>query len=197
MVLVLRGRCLLLPDDVTVDQVAQLAERSGGRKILEQRGEPEFGLVHEVTWELRPGLNIHYGRERPSGAAYVMASAADRQEEEELTGLLREYFNTVDDEEVLAAVDRAATPEQLKVALVRAGIAAPLDADQEYAARIRAALQASDAERREAGIWAATYASWEELDPHLAEIAANDPLPLLRRQAQGLLDYWQREAPPR
>jgi hypothetical protein len=54
-------------------------------------------------------------------------------------------------------------------------------------------MQGVDPSIREGGLWAALYALWPEFYPLVKQMASSDGLPILRDQAQALLEYMDKE----
>ena len=183
-----RGRRLLLASHVAEQEVADLASEVGAFLAYERSASPVLGLAREVMWELPSGDAFYYGREHPSNASFVVATATTVEGADRLTGILGAHFDVVTDEELLSAADRGGTLEELRVAVVRVGLAVPVVKDDAFSRRIVAAIRAPVPEIREAGLWAASYARWPELDQLIANMAHNDPEELLRGEAQVLLN---------
>ena len=183
-----KGRRFILPSGTEEDAVDDFAAGVNARKVHEVTASPVLGLTREVTWDVAPGYHLHYGRETPSQLSFVQISGERPDEIENFSRIIVEYLSALTDDELLAAVDSARSVDSRRIALVQAGLGAPVEPDDRYVERIRAALSDPDPRIREAGLWAAVYAYWPVFLPMLERVAEADESDLLRRQAQAAVD---------
>jgi hypothetical protein len=180
---------LVLREGTTEQDVAAFAEATNARKVKETTASPELGLTREVTWEIVSENYLHFGTEHPSGSSFVQVSGDDDEEVEARTAILREYYEPLTDDELLAALDAADTLDERRVALIRVGLGAPRTADDRFFTVIVNAMRDQSVRVREAGLWAATYALWPELLPLVEEMETTDSYAGLRAQAHALAEY--------
>ncbi|SPL90004.1 unnamed protein product [[Actinomadura] parvosata subsp. kistnae] len=187
-----RGRRLVLRDGEGEREVIECAALMKADMKREVSASPEVGLSREITWAVAGRSFLHYGQEYPYGSRFVMITGADRDEVGTLTRIVSEYFEPLEDAELLDAVVRAPEVEQRRAVLVRAGIGAPVSCEGAFLALITEAMRDQNARIREGGLWAAMYALWPELLPAVMELTV-DPDKLLRAQADALVRYMRRE----
>ncbi|MGR6924509.1 hypothetical protein ACU635_60535 [[Actinomadura] parvosata] len=188
----IRGRRLVLRDGDGESDVIECAALMKAEMKREVTASPEVGLAREITWAVAWRNYLHYGQEYPYGSRFVMLTGADHDEVDTLTRIVSDYFEPLEDAELLDAVVCAHEVEHRRAMLVRAGIGAPTSCDSAFLAPITEAMRDQNARIREGGLWAAMYALWPELLPAVMELTV-DPEKLLRDQAGALMRYMKRE----
>jgi hypothetical protein len=186
------SRRFVLPVETGYDAVAELTDSVAARKVRDVSPDVIVGLAREVTWQLTPSDFLHYGLDATTRRSYVQVTGVEDEPVAHFSGIVSEYFDAVDDETLLGAVDAASTADERRGALIVLGMGAPAAVDRRFLDRIEEGLHAQSEGVREGALYGAAYTLWPSLVESVRRMAAEDPSEAIRRQAQALVD-WIRE----
>lgn len=179
-----RSRRFVFPARSAKREVTVIA-RSAGWKVATRRHDG-------VTWDARPdwggGLNVRYVEVPAAGCCYVMASTSLTAEVlDSCIAVFAAHPYVLTFDTLLAAMDEDENPEAHGLALVRAGLGAPAQADPRFVTRWEAAARHDNPEVRWGALWGMWFAEWPELRPLLQSAAEHDPSEQLRTVAAAAL----------
>jgi hypothetical protein len=165
------------------DAVEELASEEGWQRVEEVT---EAG-ARQVLWAVGPGSSLTYVEDPVSHNAYAVLVSEDREEFERVLDVIREELMPMERRALLTSIDEAREPLARARAVIRAGLGAPVQYDEEFFTRIREAFGSSETWVREAAVWATAYSPWPQYRPLLAAVAESDPEEKLRSDAAAIL----------
>lgn len=182
-------RRMVLRERFSEDEVETFAQELGWTRQGVDPADPEEGISYHVFWA-PPGaaIALHYTEDDLARDSYVMVIGKDAAAVHGAQALIEPRLNTWRPAEVLAEVDGAAEPVPLARAVLRAGLGAPDEFDEDFFARINSALQHPARLVRETAVWAVTFSPYVEYRPALASLRDGDEDPDVRENAGILLE---------
>lgn len=182
----------VLRDLLSREAVERYAEDRGWDLVAGQDADPESGTEYERVWLTDTTLTLHYVEDRIARYSYVFLAGDDREAVERIVPDLMRVLEPWTPAELLDGVREAKPGPDRGRAVLRAGIGAPLDFDQEFFDCVRSALAHPEPPMREIGILAGSYAAWPQYRPLLEAIARDDPDAEVREMAQATLRAFDR-----
>jgi hypothetical protein len=149
---------------------------------------------HEVLWRASEGVLFDYLEAYLTGDCCILGLSTDLAQAEKLMEGVESDFEGLIFEigELLDRVEMSDNPQELARALIRAGLGAPTDYDQEFfELMVNYATSHSEFRIREFAICSMVYMEWPEFVPILRKIAVTDPEPRVRDRAQILLSAYR------
>jgi len=177
-------------------EMLSFAESLNLLKQYEITGHPSNLVLHEICWQIDPGLEMYYVEEVRTASSFVQVMGDDAKDVEDITEALQINFSPLTLDELVNAVDESKSAEGRAHAVLQAGLGAPQQFDKRFYDRISAAMESADSQLREAGIWAASFPLWGELRATLELIEVADSEKSLRRAAKAILDVGYRRVRP-
>ncbi|MFC5802032.1 hypothetical protein [Streptomyces formicae] len=191
-----RSRRLILKDWGSEEEVMQFGAEGGWEVLVDEASDIRQGIVRNVIWRVAPGLVLQYAVDSRSHCSAFVLIGSPEDSVQRLQESIERNLQPWTLKELVAAVDkaeRAQGAEELYRAVLRAGIGAPRGFDKKFFTCIRRAILGNDPRLRSAGIWATAYSRWPEFLPLLTDVARQDPVDSLRRDAQIILDHYNDE----
>jgi hypothetical protein len=143
-------------------------------------------VPREYVYVSRDGQSaIHIVDDFVAGFCYL---AVQGRLAEPTARLLPKKVPMYSDDELLAWVEGADTPESLGDGIRRLGVAAPSAHDPRIFAAFERAFTHSDARARVAAVQASAYPSWPEFKPVLERLVRDDPDATVRAEATIMLE---------
>src|SRR5882757_3511487 len=157
-----RSRRLVLQPRVGEEAVEEFAARLGLPRGADTPADEESWTPRQVMWHGDSGVVITYREDLASDLPYVIVMAEDAAELREFTELAEIVLNTWRIPDLLHAVDSADEPEAHADALLRMGLGAPREFDEEFFRRVRDGLCTGHEDVVELALIAITYEPWSE-----------------------------------
>ena len=208
---------MVLRKEIVEKDVWRFANKLKMTKIHELSAPERQGIVREVAWawEANPG-KLWYAADYLSATRFIVIEGDDyglsihddyEQYRQNIEFLMRVLGPWTLDKLVAFAVEElypwtldelvdevksrnvAGDPRSLAQAVIRLGVGAPNEYNDEVFHRIADAMHSADAWGRKAAIWATTYSRWPQFLPLLREVADTDADQELRRQARAMVDF--------
>jgi hypothetical protein len=110
-----------------------------------------------------------------------------------LLALAEQRLDTWTPEALLEAVDTAANPKEAALSVLRLGLGAPREFDSEVFERVERSSSHPDPRVRRTAIAATGYSAWPQFRPLLERVAAEDPDPQRRDDAEIMLQTFDQE----
>jgi hypothetical protein len=183
---------MVLRESVTEREVSRLADDFDMTKIRDVSAPDRQTIVREVAWEAELGLRLHYAVDYLSACSFVVIECDDYQQFRRLLIVVIEVLYPWTIDELIRKVDSyspAGNPRDLARAVIRLGVGAPNDYNDEVFRWISHAMRSPEAWVRKAAIWATTYSRWPQFLPLLGQVADTDADPKLRSQARRMVDF--------
>lgn len=167
-------RTILRGADAEAGFTAQL-DLSGMEVLAEVCAPESEGLVRQIRWSAGAGLQVFFGTDAYAGCSYFFVEGRD------LTAVLETHVQLALlseswlPDQLLGAIDGATSTDMLIEALIRAGLGAPPEFDEDFFAHLTAYFHHPEVDVRAAAVLAVCYAPWREYLPLLRELAERDP----------------------
>jgi hypothetical protein len=175
-----------------LEPVERYAQERRWSLISEAAENQDLGVKHEIRWLTPTTITLHYEDDYISRQSYVYLAGDDFKALPGLVADLTEALQPWSLDELLQAIADARTgPEQAR-AVLRAGLGAPMEFDQEFFDAISACMTADEAPLRTASVLAAGASPWPQFRPVLDRIASGDPEAEVREMAQATLRAYDR-----
>ncbi|MEV0650305.1 hypothetical protein AB0I28_34095 [Phytomonospora sp. NPDC050363] len=169
-------------------EVRAVAAAAGWQPTVDRPASPDGGKPLLLGWEPLPGLAVTYTEKPAVETCFVMAaSALGAAEVEGCVSVFAAHPFVRGRRELLGPCDSADTTAALGVALARAGLGAPVEADEGFVRRLESGAFHDDPAVREGALWGMAYAEWAVFRPTLATAAEEDGDEFLRRVAASAL----------
>jgi len=160
------SRRLVLRPGTDEDSADEFAARIGMLRHADVPANEEEGVPRQIVWHADSGPALHYREDILSGLPYVVVTAEGALELDELVELTEIVLDTWRVPELWQAVDANGDADDLPEAILRMGLGAPKEFDEEFFSRVRDALQNEREEVCEAALLATTYQPWNQyVDP--------------------------------
>ena len=177
------------PDLESVERYAQERKWS---LISEAAENQDRGIKHEVRWLTPTTITLHYEDDYISQQSYAYFAGDDFNALPGLVADLTEALQPWSLDELLQAIAGARTGPERARAVLRAGLGAPMEFDQEFFDAISECMTAEEAPLRAAGVLASGASPWAQFRPPLERIASEDPEAEVREMAQATLRAYDR-----
>ena len=148
---------------------------------------------------VRPGLAFFYVENNLSDDCCVGLISREEFNETELQELLRavdDYLDTWSIDDLLFQLDGVEIPGYFGRAIIRLGLGAPPEFDQEVFDRIYSATTRAEHMVREVAVAAMMYPAWKQFRPVLRSIAQNDNAENVRARAAFVLAIYDKAGVP-
>lgn len=181
---------------------ASFAEQHGWEMYSDtafgQNVPPDRPTAVEVMWLVHHDISFFYVENYLSydscvGFTYTRPPGA------EIDALMQELEHDLDNwsaDELLRQADVASSPDEHGRAIIRVGLGAPVDFNQEFYDRIGRAARHPGPMVRETAVAAMMYPAWPQFRPLLRSLTENDPAENVRMRATNLLDSYDRVGVP-
>jgi hypothetical protein len=141
-----------------------------------------------MAWQISPGATLNYFRDDSLRVSYVSVMTGLGQEfADQLVPMVQAEMDVYDDAGLVREMDDAGTGKERAQAVIKAGLGAPRDVDEQYYSRFLAAAEDEVSIIREAAVHAIFYTKWPEFTDVLTDIAASDPEKAIRKFAGRVL----------
>lgn len=186
------SRRLVLKRWGSEEEVRKFAAEGDYELIRDESSDAQQGITRDVLWSLAPNIALQYAVDSRSGCSVFVIVGTPAEEVQAIAASIEQNLHPWTLKDLLAAVDVAKTPQQLREALLRAGIGAPHEFDKKFFKRIMKAMRSGDTTVRSAAVWATSYSRWEEFRGELEKVAEHDAEDSLRHEARIILDHYSR-----
>lgn len=162
--------------------------------LLRKREKRREG--HPVSYELlfvplNESAILYYVEDDMAGVPYVQITGPDRKNKAEI---VRQHIDVYSEHELFEAWDSAEDIDDCADAILRIGVAAPVQPKDRFFRRLLEGLEHPHAGVRAAALVAIGYTAWKEFKPLVEEIQEHDSEAGCRKRAQVLLQFWGRQA---
>ena len=192
--LILSRRLVLRPgtDEDTADE---FAARIGMLRHADIPGNEEEGVPRQVVWHADSGPALHYREDVFSGLPYVVVTAEGALELDELVELAEIVLGTWRIPWLWQAVDANGDADDLPEAILRMGLGAPKEFNEEIFSRVRDALRNEREDVCEAALLATTYQPWDQYVDLIRDLLRKGLSEPLEDTAQIILEEFENPAP--
>ncbi|RJO78274.1 hypothetical protein D5S18_04965 [Nocardia panacis] len=170
-----RSRRLVLRDGVDESAVAELAALLGWPLRADIPADRQEWTPRQVAWYVGPAIALTYVEDLLSGFPYVMITGSDEKVLSATVELAEQKLNTWRLAELIGDVDPEADPATYAESVLRLGMGAPVEFDEEFFGTLRRALRSGAADVRQSAVWAITYEPWPAYATLLEEFLDNEP----------------------
>jgi hypothetical protein len=192
---IISGR-MVMREPISEESVQLFANEFNMTKIRELSVPERQTIVREVTWEVNPGLKMHYALDRLSSSSFIVVEGDDDRRSSQLVDAVEDGLDPWTLDELLEEVDLetalydddSGDSRSVAQAVIRLGVGTPNEYNEEVFGRISGAMRSSEAWVRRAAIWATAYSRWPQFLPLLNEIADTDPDQEIRSDARAMVD---------
>ncbi|MFG2626573.1 hypothetical protein [Streptomyces sp. NPDC048473] len=185
--LILSRRMVLRPG-TDEDSVDEFAARLGLLRHADIPENEEEGVPHQVVWHSESGPALNYREDMFSGLPYVVVTAEDPRELHEFVGMTETVLDTWRIPELWKAVDTNNDPDELPEAILRMGLGAPKEFNEEVFSRVCDALTSEREDVCEAALIATTYQPWGQYVNPIRDLLREGLSEPLEDTAQIILD---------
>lgn len=189
---------MVLRESVIERDVWHLANELKMTKIREVSAPDRQTIVREIAWEAGRGVRLYYAVDYLSACFFIVIEGYsiecndDYEYFRRLVMVAIEVLYPWSLDKLLEEVDSyspPANPRDLARAVIRLGVGAPNDYNDEVFTRISHAMRSPEAWVRKAAIWATAYLRWPQFLPLLSQVADSDADPQLRSEARRMVDF--------
>jgi hypothetical protein len=138
-------------------------------------------------------IRLTYVEDPISECTYVIVSGRDQ---EGAIRIIEKKLKVWTDQEIFEAWTQATNDSAQISAILRLGVAAPFEYDEEFAKYLNDGLSNTNAEVREATLAAIGYRDWPEFDSVLKNITERDSNERCRKRAAHMLEVRSLERSP-
>ncbi|WP_143645231.1 HEAT repeat domain-containing protein [Streptomyces antioxidans] len=179
------------PRDATIE----LLSRRLGLREIRQLDEPTSSrITHEMVWQVKEGLELHYLEDAASKASCIVAAGDDGDEVAQWANMAATYIGAWTEKELTASLKESSDPVTRTQLLLLVGLGSPDTFDDEYFSLILRDFDHEDPMVRTGAVWATSYSSWREFVPDLRKLAASDPQDDVRATAHAVADIIERKS---
>jgi hypothetical protein len=171
---------LLLDEPSRIDDIETLA----GRLAWRESRDIQDGGIREVSWDIGQDAVLHYVEEARAAACFVQVEADSQASVDRVVAVVIEQLHPISADEVVGAVDRADSSQDLAIAILRMGLIAPAKWEVRTYTRLNAALYDDSPHVRAAAVAAVAYRHWPEFRSLIRYMAVTDSDPNVRRDAE-------------
>jgi hypothetical protein len=147
---------------------------------------------HEVKWDVGPQVTLHYVEDKVILMCYIFVTSTLPNLANGYADAIERELGTLTVDQISDMVEMEQDPVRQGSEIIRLGVAAPPDYDDDVFERISTALGARDERLREMAIWATSYSAYPQYRPLLRRIANEDPVQRLRERAEMMLEAFDR-----
>jgi hypothetical protein len=160
-----------------IDELHAFAVRRGGQQVGAEWIDRAQKFQHRTAWRISSNLELWYIDDNVAGCGYVRACGPDAATAGDLLRGAEGLLDVWTRAELLHGVDEAAASNPIEhgLAVMRLGVSAPADFDEEIWDIISSEFYNDYEETRDMAVWACTYAPYPQYRPDLEEVVANDP----------------------
>jgi hypothetical protein len=186
-----KNRRIIFKSNDAVNIIRQLSVKYFWNLERLVRADPENQIPYELYFKEDGGdTEIVYVEDPISECSYVIISGSKI---DEICSVIEEKTEFWTCEEMFADWDNAQNDSAQIQSILRIGVGAPYEYDEQFACKLEEGLADGDRAVREAALAAIGYRDWQEFDPILGEIAKNDPDERCRNRAAIMLEIRERE----
>lgn len=172
---VARSRRFVMRQFQAEESVAAFAADMGWAAVADLPGDEGRGVPRRVAWQIAPGATLNYFRDDALSFSYISVMSGLGQEfAEQLTPMVRAELDTCEDAELLSGMETVGEQERAS-AVIKAGLGAPLEFDEEFYSGFFTAAQDTAPVVRNAAVRAIYYTKWREFTDVLTELSSSDP----------------------
>jgi hypothetical protein len=179
---------ILRDDSAAKDAVQRLVREVNAKKVDENFRSPAEGIVHDVTWEIIPGVELYYAEDAKSGSSGVVILGDQESQVAKYGSLVKQYLHPLEQEEILAMPGAAPNENMRARSILQVGFGAPYDFDERFYSVIQDAMSDESIWVRTAAVQATQYSFWPQYRDCLRHRAIEEPDPLLREEAAYLAE---------
>ncbi|MFE9341410.1 hypothetical protein [Streptomyces sp. NPDC007063] len=158
------SRRMVLRPGTDEESVDELAARLGLARHADIPMNEEEGVPRQVIWHAETGPALNYREDMFSALPYVVVTAENSHDLSEFVDIVEAVLDTWRVPELLQTVDANAEPNALPEAILRMGLGAPKEFDQDFFSHVRDALGVDREDVREAALLAMTYQPWSQYE---------------------------------
>ena len=192
-----RSRNFVLRTFPGIHEAEELAEAFFWTRVRVQPPGPQDDRIH-IRWDVSPDIAyVLFVADPAIATSYLTAvSPVGPEMIDTLTTLLEASEEVIPPDELLKAVDEAGNGQDKALALLRAGLGAPLTSDPRLVKRIEAGARDRDPQVRGGALWGVVFSECPVFRRLLAQSAVDDPEAALRQFADGALATFDRMGLP-
>lgn len=184
---------MVLREQGTEEGVQGFARGLSMTKIRDVSSPERQTVVREITWESPSGVKLHYAADYLSASLIISVEGDD---DDHFNRFLKAVVRLLDPwslDELINEVDSCAVDDSrsLALAVIRLGVGAPNEYNDEVFNQISDAMRSPDAWVRKAAIWATMYSQWPQFLPLLEQIADADADEEIRNDARRMVNFAQ------
>ncbi|KAB1990058.1 hypothetical protein [Streptomyces triticiradicis] len=184
----IRSRRRVLRDPSAEADVAEYARRKGWRRIGSRDPAPERGVnEREVMWLTDEALTFHYVEDGVAAHSYVFFEGRDKEVVDAYDAQIVGDMDFWTQDEALRAEEAAEDPRERGLALLRVGLVAPREFDEDIYAAVNKELEEEEEDLRNIALWVMSYSPYPQYRPALRRVAERDPSPDIRELARATL----------
>ncbi|MFJ9211946.1 hypothetical protein [Streptomyces sp. NPDC102264] len=176
------SRRLVLRDSVEDSEIWSFAEQKGWHYLGHVPRDPARGVFYEARWEPTEGSTVHYIIDEFTDVVYMVVQHHEVEVAENLAGQLTDGLPIESLEELARNFDIHMYPAGWAKAVLRLGVGAPKEPDENFLLRIRESVGHPEARVRKAAVWAMRYAAWPEFSQDLKRMAKSESDPEVAKE---------------
>ncbi|MFF7714403.1 hypothetical protein [Streptomyces sp. NPDC007988] len=185
----LLSRRLVLRSSTDEESVDEYAARLGLARHADIPADEEEGVPRQILWHAGSGPALHYREDLFSGLPYIVFTSQDAGALHEAVELAEVALDTWRIPDLWRAVDTGRDSDQWPEDILRMGLGAPEEFDEEIFSRVIDALHSDRDDVCEAGLIATTYQPWDAYVEPVRELLLREGLSKpLAETAQTILD---------
>ncbi|MFE3828462.1 HEAT repeat domain-containing protein [Streptomyces sp. NPDC059092] len=177
----------VLHPDTHWNNVSDFAKTLGWPLVHETPRNQAEATDGQMIWQSPWGTSLHYIVDATSGIGYITLAGPDKETVAPFTAQAHRALTPWELEELYQRIDNEGDPIERGKLTLRIGLAAPPEPTPGCLMRIRSSLTDEDPRIRLAGLWAASYAGYQELVPVVRDIAQGDTETWLRARAASIV----------
>jgi len=163
--------------------VEEYADSQGWQIMGFNEADGKRGQPYQVLWYIEQATVIYLTEDEIARTSYATINSGSLELAKRYAAEARLGLNAWADTELLQEFDNAQEAQRVGRALLRLGIAAPEEFDNEFFSRISEGFSNPDLRVRNVAIWACTYSPWPQYRSRLEQIAETDSAEELRERA--------------
>ncbi|MEU6703549.1 hypothetical protein [Streptomyces wuyuanensis] len=183
------SRRLVLRSSADEESVDEHAARLGMARHAEIPANEDEGVPRQILWHAESGPALHYREDLFSGLPYIVFTSKDAGALDDAVRLAEVALGTWRIPDLWQAVDAGRDSDEWPEDILRMGLGAPGEFDEEIYSRVVGALHSDRDDVCEAGLIATTYQPWDEYVEPIRELLHRDGLSKpLEETARTILD---------
>lgn len=183
------SRRMLMRSQSSREHVYRYLVEMGWSMVLEE-GDASRRENYRADFRVAPGTLFHYVEDFVSRQSYFYVSSVTELGVERLATLVDDDLDPFGLSELLEISDNARGLEHGR-AIVKLGVAAPHEFDEQVFARIDSGMRNEDLRVRRLSLWATVYSPWPQYLPQIRFISEHDPDDGIRGRAMDILEVFE------